>query len=65
MRCFEQSLYASNLIYQWNVRQKRVHRWPRRLGKVCTAERVGIVEVLNPILHGGHVCVVNMRQTFL
>ena len=57
MRCFQQSLYAGNLINQRNIRQECIHRRPGRLWKVCTVERVRIVKILNSILHSCHVSV--------
>ena len=55
VRRFQQSPYSGNLINQRDTRQERIRRRPRRFRKVRAVEGVGVVEILNPILHGGHV----------
>ena len=55
VRRFQQSPYSGNLINQRDTRQERIRRRSRRFRKVRAVEGVGVVEILNPILHGGHV----------
>ena len=55
VRRFQQSPYSGNLINQRDTRQERIRRRPSRFRKVRAVEGVGVVEILNPILHGGHV----------
>lgn len=54
MRSFQQSFHAGDLINQRHIGQERVDRRPRRLREVSTVERVSVVQILYPILHGRH-----------